>query len=172
MLKLIGALIVLVSGTLVGFQAAKMYSMRPKEIRRLIVGLQLLETEICYGATPLSIALKHISVRIGDRVGEIFLHAGQFLQEYDGLPTADCWEMALEKTWKNTMLKPPEKEILIHLGRVLGKSDRQDQQKHIRLAVMNLTSEEEEARSEQQKYEKMCKSLGFLGGLLAVILIY
>jgi stage III sporulation protein AB len=172
LLKLIGAVIVLLAGTLVGFQAAKIYSTRPKEIRRLIIGLQLLETEICYGATTLGIALNHVAQRIGDRVGDIFLRAGQYLHEYDGLSTTDCWEMAVDKTWKQTMMKNSEKEILLHLGNVLGKSDKDDQQKHLRLAVMNLTSEEQEARIEQQKYEKMCKSLGFLGGLLAVILIY
>ncbi|HBI05200.1 MAG TPA: stage III sporulation protein AB, partial [Paenibacillaceae bacterium] len=62
--------------------------------------------------------------------------------------------------------------VLLQLGQVLGQSNREDQQKHIRLALMNLKSEEDVARAQQQKYEKMCRSLGLLGGLLVVILLY
>lgn len=149
-----------------------MYAHRPKEIRRLIVALQLLETEICYGSTTLPIALDHVGRRVSGVIGTIFKQSAEYLLEYDGLSTMDCWEMGIEKTWPKTTMRQPEKEILLHLGQVLGKSDKFDQQKHIRLAVLNLQKEEEEARGEQQKYEKMFKSLGVLSGILAVILMY
>ena len=171
-MKIIGALVIIFSLTMIGFQAASMFSNRPKEIRRIIIGLQVLETEICYGSTALPQALLHVAKRVRGNVGELFYLASGFLTHYDGLSTSDCWEMAIEKMWGKTVMKKPEKEILMHLGKVLGQSDRSDQQKHIRLAAINLQSEEEEARSDQKKYEKMCKSLGFLGGILAVILIY
>lgn len=172
MLKLIGASIILFSATMIGFQVAKMYASRPQEIRRLGIALQLLETEICYGSTTLSLALEHVAKRTQGVIGAIFRQASEFLVKYDGLSTQDCWEMAIDKTWTRTTMKMPEKEVLLHLGKVLGKSDREDQQKHIQLAVMNLRKEEQEARDEQQKYEKMCKSLGVLSGILAVILMY
>ncbi|RXT13776.1 stage III sporulation protein SpoIIIAB [Ammoniphilus sp. CFH 90114] len=172
MLKLLGASIILFSATMIGFQVAKMYSRRPKEIRRLSVALQLLETEICYGSTTLPLALEHVGKRVQGEIGSIFRQSADYLLKYDGLSTMDCWEMGVEKTWPKTTMRQAEKEILLHLGKVLGKSDRQDQQKHIRLAVMNLKKEEEEARMDQQKYEKMCKSLGVLSGILAVILMY
>ncbi|WP_134698835.1 stage III sporulation protein SpoIIIAB [Ammoniphilus sp. YIM 78166] len=172
MLKLIGASIILFSATMMGFQAAKMYANRPKEIRRLGVALQLLETEICYGSTTLALALQHVGKRVQDEIGSIFVQTAEYLTRYDGLSTMDCWEMGIEKTWPKTTMKQAEKEILLHLGKVLGKSDKLDQQKHIRLAILNLQKEEEDARAEQQKYEKMCKSLGVLSGILAVILMY
>lgn len=149
-----------------------MYAHRPKEIRRLSVALQLLETEICYGSTTLPVALEHVGRRVAGEIGKIFKQTADYLLQYDGLSTMDCWEMGIEKIWPKTTMRQAEKEILLHLGKVLGKSDKLDQQKHIRLAVMNLQKEEEEARSEQQKYEKMFKSLGVLSGILAVILMY
>ena len=86
--------------------------------------------------------------------------------------TQECWELAIERDRKKNRHEIPEKEVLLHLGQVLGQSNREDQQKHIRLALINLKSEEQQARDNQQKYEKMCRSLGLLGGLLVVILLY
>lgn len=172
MLKFIGAGIILFSATMVGFQAAKVYANRPKEIRQLGIALQLLETEICYGSTTLPVALNYVARRIRGEIGQLFGQASVYLSQYDGLSTEDSWEMALEKVWSKTTMKKPEKEILLHLGKVLGKSDKEDQRKHIRLTVTNLKQEELVARDDQQKYEKMCKSLGVLSGLLAIILMY
>lgn len=160
------------SATMIGFQAARVYANRPKEIRQLGTALGLLETEICYGSTALPIALEYVAKRSQGEIGELFKQAAIYLSKYDGLSTADCWEMAIEKVWSKTTMKKPEKEVLLHLGKVLGKSDREDQRKHIRLTVMNLQQEELTAREEQQKYEKMFKSLGILSGILAVILMY
>lgn len=172
MLKLIGAGILLFSATMIGFQVAKVYANRPKEIRQLGIALQLLETEICYGSTTLPIALEYVSKRIQGEIGQLFGQAAVYLSTYDGLSTEDSWEMALEKVWSKTTMKKAEKEVLLHLGKVLGKSDKEDQRKHIRLTLLNLQQEELTARDEQQKYEKMCKSLGVLSGILAIILMY
>ena len=61
---------------------------------------------------------------------------------------------------------------MLELSGVLGTSDRQDQIKHIALAVGQLKHEEAAARDDQVKYEKMSKSLGLLIGALIVILIF
>ncbi len=58
------------------------------------------------------------------------------------------------------------------LGAKLGLTDRDDQVKHLRLAVNQLRGEEELAKDEQQRYERMWKSLGLLMGALVVILMY
>jgi stage III sporulation protein AB len=172
LLKAVGAIIILFAATMIGFQAANLYAERPKEIRRLIIGLQLLDTEIYYSQLPLQQALFRVARRLRGVVGVIFQTAGEYLKNYDGLSTTDCWELAVSKTWNKTTMRKPEKEVFLTLGRVLGRSDKQDQQKHLRLAIMNLQSEEQEAKFDAQKYEKMYKSLGFLSGLLAVILMY
>jgi stage III sporulation protein AB len=65
----------------------------------------------------------------------------------------------------------PEREVMIDFGKTLGLSDRQDQLQHLRMAVANLKVEEDHARDEQVRYEKMCKTLGFLAGALLVILM-
>lgn len=78
----------------------------------------------------------------------------------------------MEETWPLMSLKEPEREILIDFGKTLGVSNREDQLTHLARVRTNLEVEENQARDEQLRYEKMCRSLGILGGALIVILIY
>lgn len=82
-----------------------------------------------------------------------------------------AWEDSLDEVWKLTAFKSGEYEILKQFGENLGKHDLVTQQKHIHLALKHLEREETEAVERQRKYEKMTKSLGFLSGLLLIILL-
>lgn len=77
----------------------------------------------------------------------------------------------MDKIWEQTDLKQSEYEILVQFGENLGKHDRFTQQKHILLTLTHLEREESDAREKQKQYEKLMKSLGFLSGLLFIILL-
>ncbi len=171
MVKLIGAALIVFSASMVGWQIAKYYAMRPLQLRGWILSLQLLETEIVYGATPLQRAFLKIGQRINPDIGRFYLTAAEHLQSTEGLSTSTCWQAALNQHWKHTALGREERDVIVNLGYSLGGSDREDQEKHLRLSITQLRSIEEEARLNQRKYEKMYKSLGFLGGLLVAILM-
>ncbi len=172
MVKLIGAVLILFSASMVGWQIGKYYACRPVQLRALILALQMLETEIVYGFTPLQRAFVKIGHRIQKEVGQLFVTAAELLVTEEASSVDVCLSKAISKTWSDTALRKEEKSVLSSLGQVLGASDREDQQKHLRLAITHLRGLEEEARAEQEKYERMYKSLGFLGGLLVVILMF
>lgn len=172
MLKLSGALLLMLSASSVGFLAAWKYAERPRQIRRLRQALALLETDISYGFRPLDEACTLIARREREPLVGFFAGCAHYLQTLDGASTFQCWKRAVEETWPKTAMKDPEQEILLDLGKTLGGSDRADQRHHLMLAMSNLRVEENEAREEQARYEKMCKSLGVLSGLLLVILMY
>lgn len=69
-------------------------------------------------------------------------------------------------------MKAAEKEIWLQFGQRVGASDREDQIKHIRLAMHQLKQEEDEARDEATRFSKLWKSLGLLAAALIVILMY
>lgn len=171
MLKLIGAAVILFSSSMVGWQLGRYYAYRPLDIRTFIIALQMLETEIVYGSTPLKRAFLRIGSRMRADIGKLFLTAADLMAQEEALDTNECWRQAMEKHSPHTALRKPEKDILLNLGMVLGSSDRRDQQKHLRLAITHLSGLEEEARHDKERYEKMYKSLGFLCGLLVVILM-
>ncbi|GED29562.1 MULTISPECIES: stage III sporulation protein SpoIIIAB [Brevibacillus] len=172
MVKLIGAVLILFSASMVGWQIGRYYAYRPIQLRALLVALQMLETEIVYGLTPLHRAFVKVGNRVNEEVGKMFVFAAELLVTEKAHSAEDSLRQAMSRHWSQTALRKQEGDVLASLSQVLGSSDREDQQKHLRLAVTHLRGLEEEARVEQAKYEKMYKSLGFLGGLLVVILMF
>ncbi|GIP32262.1 stage III sporulation protein SpoIIIAB [Paenibacillus sp. J2TS4] len=172
MLKLLGALLILFAATMFGFYQSLQLSRRPKQIRELIQLLQRLETEIVYGSTPLSDALLSSCKPLSEPVAAMFRQAADHLNRPTGKTTEESWRKAIDGGWKDTAMKAAERDILHQLGCSLGITDKEDQLKHLRLAVNHLLAEEDNAAEDQKKYATMWKSLGALAGALIVILMY
>ncbi|MCI3920175.1 stage III sporulation protein AB [Paenibacillus sp. TRM 82003] len=173
MLKWIGAALILFAGTAYGFAQASRYAKRPKELRQLASALLTLESEIVYGVTPLPAAMQRVASAAGRPVDRLFREAAERMQGRDAERTAgDCWSEAVDAAWPRLTLQASEKASLLSLAPTLGLTDRDDQAKHLRLAVAQLRAEEESAREEQRRYGSMWKSLGALSAALVVILMY
>ncbi|WP_373230551.1 stage III sporulation protein SpoIIIAB [Cohnella sp.] len=174
MLKFAGIMFILFAGTMIGFVQAARFAARPRQIRQLLHALQRLETEISYGQTPLPEALLRISDLVTQPLSILFSTISRSLQSgsaSSGETVRECWERAVTEHWPATAMKNTEKEALLRLGSTLGGSGRVDQLKHIRLAMIQLQAEESSARDDQQRYEKLSRSLGMLGAALVVILM-
>lgn len=167
---MIGAIFIILSTTWAGFELSRHLSERPKQLRMLRTALQSLEAEIMYGHTPLHEASRKLAAQLPKPISIIFERFSQKLTTME-TTVKIAWEESLQEIWKITALKKSEYEILIQFGETLGKHDRATEQKQIILTLTHLEREESEARDKQQKYEKMMKSLGFLSGLLIVILL-
>ncbi|TCP52837.1 stage III sporulation protein AB [Tumebacillus sp. BK434] len=172
MIKLLGSIIILLVATLFGFRMASRYAERSKQLRLFITALKLLETEILYAATPLSDAAAKIGERVPGPVGTFFAELGHKLREGQGVTAGEIWRDTLERHKATLRLKAGDRGVLHSFGQTLGISDRQDQIKHIQLAIAHLGTEEQGAREEQSKNEKMWRYLGALMGLTLVILLY
>lgn len=172
MLKLIGAMLILLSATLFGFYQAQQYARRPKQIGDLIRALQRLETEIVYGSTPLPAALMQVAHTCPAPLHLLFRHAAEELLRAGGRSVQTIWQQTVAADWKLTSMKAGEQHIFRQLGSTLGLSDGADQVKHLRLAVQQLQGEWEGAQEERKRYESMWRSLGLLMGALIVILMY
>lgn len=172
LLKLIGSVFLLFAGTMFGFYQAMQYARRPRQIRQLVGILQRLETEVSFGLTPLPEALLIVSRQSTEPLAGMLHMAGEQLEIKDGRSMREIWESSISQTWNQSSMKKNEKEIMLELGFTLGRSSSSDQVKHLRLAASQLQVEEAAALEDQQRYEKMWRSLGVLVGALAVILMY
>lgn len=169
-MKIIGAILIIMATTWVGFEFARQLSERPRQLRQLKVALQSLESEIMYGLTPLAEASEHIAKQIPKPISYFFLSFSEALKK-GGASVHSAWEYSLKETWHLTALRNGELEVISQFGATLGQHDREHQQKQIRLTLTHLEREEGDAIEAQNRYEKMSKSLGFLTGILIVILM-
>ncbi|WP_340024611.1 stage III sporulation protein SpoIIIAB [Paenibacillus sp. FSL K6-1096] len=172
MLKLLGAVLIILAGTLAGFKRAAQYADRPRHLRGLIAALQRLETEILYGYTPLPEALHRIGQQTKEPLRAFFLTAAEEMSPPHNRSAEEAVQRAMEAHFGSASLKGNEREIMRQLSCTLGTSDRPNQSTHIALALQQLKQEETAAREDQGKYEKVSKSLGLLLGALIVILIF
>jgi stage III sporulation protein AB len=170
MIKIVGAILILLATTWTGFEVAKQLTERPRQLRALKTALQSLEAEIMYGHTPLYEAARRLSQQLPSPINDFFKKFGNKLTESE-TTVRDAWEESLKEIWGKTALKKGEFEIMKQFGETLGRHDRVSQQKQIMLTLTHLEREESEARDRQIRYEKMVKSIGFLSGLLLIILL-
>lgn len=170
MIKLIGAVFIIIATTWTGFEASRHLTERPRQLRQLKSALQSLEAEIMYGHTPLHEAARRLASQLSKPLSWFFESFSKKLTNSE-TTVKDAWEESLKEVWKLTALKQGEYEIMKQFGETLGRHDRFSQQKQIRLALTHLEREEADAYDKQSRYEKMMKSLGFLSGLLLVILL-
>ncbi|MFC4769142.1 stage III sporulation protein SpoIIIAB [Effusibacillus consociatus] len=172
MVKLIGSVLFVMATTGLGLWKAASYSERTKELHQLITALQMLETEISYGATPLPEALTRIGSRIAGKIGLLLSDTGFALSQGDGRSAGQIFQEQVLRWSPKLHLKTEDQEILCTFGHTLGNSDRLDQIKHIHLTCKRLAAEETTARDERDRLGKMWKYLGALMGLAAVIIMY
>ncbi|MDQ0269402.1 stage III sporulation protein SpoIIIAB [Cytobacillus purgationiresistens] len=170
MIKLFGAVLIIVATTLVGFEFSRHLSERPRQLRLLKSALQSLEAEIMYGHTPLHEASRRLAAQLAKPLSTFFHSFSKKLTDTE-TTVNEAWEKSLKEIWKSTALKRGEYEIMKQFGETLGRHDRISQQKQIQLTLAHLEREEADAYDKQAKYERMAKSLGFLSGLLLIILL-
>ncbi|MDF2889675.1 MAG: Stage sporulation protein [Clostridia bacterium] len=170
-LKVIGGIMVLAACSILGFAAANRYSLRPKDIRRFRSSVQMLETEIIYGCTPLPQAFNNISAKVEGPLKSFYSMISEELNGGHSYSLDTAWSRGINKLLGETFLKSADKDMIAEFGKVLGSSDREDQKKHFALFYIQLKQHEEVAEEERQKNEKMYKTLGFLSGLVIFILL-
>ncbi|MFB1050394.1 stage III sporulation protein SpoIIIAB [Paraliobacillus sp. JSM ZJ581] len=169
-MKWLGALLLLIATTWIGFEIASYLNNRPKQIRQLKSALQTMEAEIVYSHAPLIDAFWHVANQSPEPIAGFFQMLHQQLKEGTN-ELILAWSKAVGNLMNNSALSFDEKEILIQFGQTLGQHDISQQKKYIQLALTHLDRVLEDAVDDQHRYSKMVKSLGFLTGLFIILLL-
>lgn len=170
-LKLLGGAFIMLSCSLYGFAASNRYNLRSKDIRKLRAAVQMLETEVIFGCTPLPTAMSNVAFKVDGGIKSFLCRVSEELQSGESYSLDTAWSEAADKLIAETCLSKAEGELFMDFGKVLGCSDREDQKKHFELFYIQLKHFEEIAEDERRKNEKLYKSLGFLSGLVIFIML-
>lgn len=81
------------------------------------------------------------------------------------------FDMVKSQLLEDFSLEEEDVELFLSLGRLLGNSDRADQEKNFKLILNHIKILKEEAKLERDKNEKMYKNLGILAGVAIVIIL-
>lgn len=171
MLKVIGAVTLFLACGLFGLSAAAGYLRRPVELRAIRSALAMLETEIVYGATALPEAFQRVAGRSGRAAAPLFQMAAGEFKAAKGITAREAWDKALSTYYPNTSLTVQDLSVLTDLGSSLGISDREDQTRHLRLAIEQIGSSTATAEAAAARNARLWSYMGFLGGLCMVLIL-
>lgn len=169
--KFIYSIIIIGCSSLLGFIFANTYVERSKLLNSLLSTLQMLETEIVYGATPIPVIMQKVGNKSKKEIGDIFLSAADLLNLNLGQTFDEIWCSVVTQETKHTCFNREDTDLLLSLGKNLGISNCEDQMKHIRLIQEEFKRHYELALVEQNKNTKLFKNLGFLLGMTIVIIV-
>jgi stage III sporulation protein AB len=171
LIKFIGGLLIILSTTLIGFYYGKRYSSRLNNLIYLEQCIKILETEIIYGAVPLPEALTNVYNKGNRKVSFIFQEIKEHLLSNKTGDVYSSFYYVATSLKDKLNFKREDIEIFLSFGRVIGSSDRNDQEKNFNLILNQINVLEKEAKIERDKNEKLFKNLGVLTGIAIVIIL-
>lgn len=160
--RIVGAVMIIVAGSMLGFMKADSLKQRVQDINKIITGLNLLETEISYGKRDLKDAL----FSIGEHINVDFFK--KVSNGIDDLGTRKALNVALLD--ENALLERDKAPILA-LGENLGMTDGESQVVAIKRAVSALCELKKGAETEYERLGRLYRSTGVLGGILVAIIL-
>ena len=171
MVKIIGAMLLIGTSTLVGFIMAEQLNERSRLLRLLIRLLNILKTEIGFHSGLLAEVFQRASQVIHDpqmaaSLGKIARNIG-FGSDFD-----------IQELWDDFIISPEmyalKKEdigVLKELGAYFGSTDRMDQIERIEVARGRLEINLETADLERSKQVRLYRYFGFAAGAAMVCLL-
>ncbi|MEL1135171.1 stage III sporulation protein AB [Desulfitobacterium sp. THU1] len=164
-----GAFLLIIGCGCLGLYRAARIRKRPAELRECLTALALLDTEIYWGSTPLPEAFAILRERTDGVWSVFFAELSERLQKGEGANSA--WNATIDHQLPHFCLKFGDWQVIKDVGKGLGRSDRQEQHKHIELVKQQISLVKEQATQSSEKQAHMWSYLGFLGGIAGVLFL-
>ncbi|NLC77629.1 MAG: hypothetical protein GX750_08430 [Clostridia bacterium] len=171
-MKLIGALLILSASTAMGILAGRRLAARPRQLQRLRNDLMYLETEINYGATPLPEALGKLVKYSQWPVTVLWQETLSSLANGEGLMAEEAWRHGIHSFAEKADLTKTDLAVLRDFGTGLGMTNRHEQLKKFKFIQEQLGSLHSQAEVLRARHERMWRTMGILGGIALIILLY
>lgn len=167
-IKLILLFIIFVTSSSIGYIISNQYKNRVNELKELKNTLNIMETKMKYTYETIPEIFEDIVKNCEENISNIYKYTLININERN---------LSLGKSWKEsinnskTNLTNEDKQILISLEKLLGKTDLDGQVGEIELVSNFLNGQIEKAEKEKAKNEKLYRTLGNVIGLTIVVLL-
>lgn len=163
--------IILLLTSIIGYAYGNIYTRRARNLLDLQYCIRVLESEIINGNVPLPQALENTSVKGRGSISILFK---EIKDDLTINKREDVFHSFLRQKYNledRYAFKTEDIEVFLYLGKILGKSSRRDQEKNMQFIISQLDNLYIEAQNEEAKNAKLYRTLGFLAGLVIVIIL-
>lgn len=159
-------LFIFISSVIIGILISRKYVNRVNELKEFKNFLNILKTKIRFTYEPLGDIFSDISNSFSKNISKILKETSLNMEKNNA---GNSWKMAIANADINILKE--DKEVLTMLSKMLGKTDLEGQVSEIEQTTEFLDIQIQKAEKEQQKNEKLYKTLGVLVGAGIVILL-
>jgi len=170
--SVIGAIALIAGCTAIGFYYAAQDGFRIQDLQEFKKALLILSSEIEHMRSPLPIASANISKRTKGSVSALFAEFSQLLSSGNNDTAYQLWTQALEGQRKRSYLTREDWDAVESFGKTLGYLDKQMQQSAITVTTDYINEKTTMLQTQSDKSKRMYRSLGVIGGLLLIVLLW
>lgn len=169
--SILGATLILLSSSLMGFYYSKSYTRRTNDLCTFKKALILLKGEINYSLSPLPEALEDVGSRFNNEIGEFYKSVSDELKLNSGETLTQVWKKKAEEILKKTYLNSVDIKNIIIFSENIGYLDKETQNNHINLLIEQINEEIKTSTQNDHKYNKLYRSLGVLAGIFIIVIL-
>lgn len=163
-------ILVFVACSGIGIMYGTIYKKRVEELQEWKKGIQLLKSEINFALTPLSEAFETVGKRLEGQIKKVFLALASLLKDNPNKAMDKIEDGVLKSLLIETCLSEKDTIKLISFIKNLGLLDKESQMNNMALHIKNMEQEIETAKRDEEKNNKLFKTLGVLSGIFIVVI--
>lgn len=171
MIKIIGAILVLVSAYAIGSLLALQVKEQEKWLKDSKTALFLLLGELEYRQVPFPEALEIVSRRHGGRLAAFFKKTAEELKKKEGISLQEVWRQQAVPFLKESPLNREQKEEFAELGVYFVEADKVTRKNSLEFYLNRLEEDIVALRKNGADKAYLCRTLGMLGGIFLLILV-
>ena len=171
MVKLVGAVLVLVSAYAMGSVLALRVKEQEKWLKEIKTTMFLLLGELEYRQMPLPEALEMIGKRHGGNLQTFFQVLSEELRKKEGFSLQEIWQQLAILALKDSPLSKQQKEEFAELGLYFTETDRETRKNSMEFYLNRLEEDIVSIRETGGEKAYLCRTLGMLGGIFLLILV-
>ena len=168
MVQSIGICMILAVTTLTGAYFCLREKYRLQDLRELERAMVMMESQIRFLSVPLSEVLENISYQTKGQVGMLMQETAKAMAERTGETAEQIWETVWMRHISHTYLSVDDYQSILRFGKTLGYLDQEQQKNSTELF---LTQKCRQIEHRLEKNGRLYYSMGFLGGLMLVIVL-
>lgn len=169
MLKAVSAAVIVMGGGYIGGLLASRYSVRAVQLRQLSGAMEQLSFNIGFLKMPAATALAETGRSGRGAISSVLTYASEKITS--GRTPAEAWEEAIRRYSGKLCLTEEDSEILSVFARSLGIGDVESELSNIRAASARLKLALSNAEAERDRMSRLTRGAGYLGGMLAAVIL-
>ncbi len=166
MLKILGSVIILGACSGIGFEKSHELQLHLRQLEELKRIFTLLRSELQYHKPVFAELFERVGRKTEGIWNTWMVTLAQELRMRQEGTFQEIWEQSIERCLKDTALKKEDREELLRLGTCLGCTESID------LYLAQLECRIQKTREENCTQKKLYQSMGVLGGIFLVIMLF